>query len=91
MECPQKKNSKCLALIAVNILSPEEVNQFVEEGFVWVRNAFSSTVAAECREEIWKTLELSPSGVSSVSFCSLYKYIFCVCVRVCVCVCVCVR
>jgi hypothetical protein len=27
---------------------------------------------------------LSPSGVSSVSFCSLYKYIFCVCVCVCV-------
>lgn len=38
------------------MLSEEEVERFVADGFVWVRGAFDADVAAACREELWARL-----------------------------------
>lgn len=41
-------------------LSPEQIKQFIEQGFVRVEDAFSSELAATVREILWKETGLSP-------------------------------
>eukprot|EP00752_Nemacystus_decipiens_P001709 g1655.t1 len=38
-------------------LSPEDISKFEEDGFVMLKRAFSSEVAAACRESLWKRLK----------------------------------
>jgi hypothetical protein len=38
-------------------LSPEDINQFIQDGFVLLKNAFSKEIARECREFMWQRLE----------------------------------
>ncbi len=42
------------------VLTPAEIDQFVEDGYVVLRDAFPSSVAAEVRSVLWKELGLSP-------------------------------
>ncbi len=46
------------------VLSANEIEQFVEDGYVIVREAFPSSVAAQVREVLWKELGLSPDDRS---------------------------
>lgn len=41
-------------------LTDREIEQFIEDGYVIVREAFPSSVAAQVREVLWKELGLSP-------------------------------
>lgn len=41
-------------------LTPRQVQNFIEDGFVKIENAFSSDLASRCREELWEDIGLSP-------------------------------
>lgn len=41
-------------------LSPEQIEDFIRDGFVKVEGAFSAQTAAVCREILWRDLGLSP-------------------------------
>lgn len=47
------------------MLSAEQVEQFVDDGFVHVRSAFPADVAARCRDEIWAALDEDPDDAST--------------------------
>jgi len=42
------------------ILGPDQIEQFISEGFVKVSHAFTFGTAAACREIVWRDLGLSP-------------------------------
>jgi hypothetical protein len=44
----------------VKVLSSEQIDQFVEDGFVVLREAFPSDVAAQIRNLVWEGIGLSP-------------------------------
>ncbi|HYE04685.1 MAG TPA: phytanoyl-CoA dioxygenase family protein [Planctomycetota bacterium] len=46
------------------ILTPDQVAEFEERGFVALRHAFSTVVAARIRAAIWRKLELDPDHPS---------------------------
>lgn len=46
------------------VLTDKEIEQFIEDGYVVVREAFPSSVAAEVREKLWAELGLSPDDRS---------------------------
>lgn len=41
-------------------LTPRQVQNFIDDGFVKIENAFSSDLARRCREELWADIGLSP-------------------------------
>src|SRR4051812_19604052 len=41
-------------------LTSRQVQDFVDDGFVKVRNAFSADLAKQCRDELWAAIGLSP-------------------------------
>ena len=41
-------------------LTPRQVQNFIDDGFVKIENAFSSDLASRCREELWEDIGLSP-------------------------------
>ncbi|HEV2504492.1 MAG TPA: phytanoyl-CoA dioxygenase family protein [Mesorhizobium sp.] len=41
-------------------LTPAQVQQFTDDGFVRIDNAFSSSLARQCRDELWTEIGLSP-------------------------------
>ncbi|MFV2109750.1 phytanoyl-CoA dioxygenase [Micromonospora sp. LOL_015] len=47
------------------MLTPEQVESFVANGFVRVPNAFSAALAAECRDLLWKQLNMDPDDRST--------------------------
>jgi hypothetical protein len=42
-------------------LSNNEINQFIELGYVKIENAFSEALAKECRSMLWKAIQLDPN------------------------------
>ncbi|WP_309084047.1 phytanoyl-CoA dioxygenase family protein [Chelativorans sp.] len=46
-------------------LTARQVQDFVEDGFVKVENAFSSELAKQCRDELWRDIGLSPDEPQS--------------------------
>lgn len=44
----------------LKVLTPAQIEQFVEDGYVLLPGAFSQSVAAQIREVVWQGLELSP-------------------------------
>jgi hypothetical protein len=42
-------------------LSPQQITQFIEEGFVKIENAFPTVLANECRAMLWKEIGLDPN------------------------------
>jgi hypothetical protein len=61
----------CVAIIIPYIFLMEEVlssiqiNQFIEEGFVRIDNAFPAAVAAEVRSVLWKDMDADPGDPST--------------------------
>lgn len=47
------------------MLSNEEINAFIEEGFVRVDNAVPAAICAAIRERLWKDLEADPNDKST--------------------------
>jgi hypothetical protein len=43
-----------------NKLSDSQIQQFIEQGFVKIENAFSKEIAAECRAILWRDTGLNP-------------------------------
>lgn len=41
-------------------LTPRQVKDFIDDGFVKLEHAFSSELAKQCREELWADMGLSP-------------------------------
>ena len=48
----------------LKVLQPADVEQFLADGYVVLREAFPSAVAAQIRERLWKRMELSPNDPS---------------------------
>lgn len=48
-----------------NMLSTAQINRFLEEGFIRVEGAFSSTVAEECRAILWPDTGCDPNDPST--------------------------
>jgi hypothetical protein len=48
----------------LKVLTPEQIEQFVELGYVRIPHVFSSETAAAAREFLWRQLELSPDDPS---------------------------
>jgi len=46
-------------------LNKQQINQFINDGYVRLDNAFPKSVAAECRNILWKDLDLSPDKPES--------------------------
>lgn len=42
-------------------LSNDEIDQFIELGYVKIENAFSEALAAQCRSILWKAIQLNPN------------------------------
>ena len=42
-------------------LTPEQVQNFIDDGFVKVADAFSRDIARDCRNELWADMGLSPN------------------------------
>jgi len=47
------------------MLTAEQIESFVTDGFVLVPNAFSPALAGECRDLLWKQLDMDPEDPSS--------------------------
>jgi hypothetical protein len=47
------------------LLTVEQIESFVSDGFVRVPNAFSAELAAECRDLLWKQLDMDPEDRST--------------------------
>ncbi|NBE82959.1 phytanoyl-CoA dioxygenase family protein [Micromonospora rubida] len=47
------------------MLTAEQIESFVADGFVRVPNAFSTVLAAECRNLLWKQLDMDPDDRST--------------------------
>lgn len=47
-----------------NVLTTNEIEQFIEDGFVIIRDAFPAAIAVEVRALLWKELGLSPDDRS---------------------------
>ncbi|WP_033337739.1 2OG-Fe(II) oxygenase family protein [Catenuloplanes japonicus] len=47
------------------MLTAEHIESFVTDGFVRVPNAFSTELAAECRDLLWKQLDMDPGDRST--------------------------
>ncbi len=45
---------------ALSGLTPDQVQHFIDDGFVRIDNAFSSSLARQCRDELWAEIGLSP-------------------------------
>lgn len=43
-------------------LTTNELEQFIEQGYLKLENAFSKELAAECRSLLWKTIQLDPDA-----------------------------
>lgn len=43
-------------------LTSDQIRQFIDDGFVKVENAFSATLAEQCRDELWADIRLSPDA-----------------------------
>lgn len=43
-------------------LTPRQVQDFIEDGFVRIDNAFSAELAEQCRNELWADIGLSPDA-----------------------------
>ncbi|WP_322893665.1 MULTISPECIES: phytanoyl-CoA dioxygenase family protein [unclassified Yoonia] len=41
-------------------LTDQQIDSFIEQGFVRIDNAFSASLAAQCRDELWSAIGLSP-------------------------------
>ncbi|MHB0771306.1 phytanoyl-CoA dioxygenase family protein [Bradyrhizobium sp. 5.13L] len=41
-------------------LTPRQVQNFIEDGFIKIENAFSTDLANQCRDELWADIGLSP-------------------------------
>ncbi|WP_339035767.1 phytanoyl-CoA dioxygenase family protein [Bradyrhizobium symbiodeficiens] len=41
-------------------LTPRQVRNFIDDGFVKIENAFSTQLAKQCRDELWADIGLSP-------------------------------
>ena len=41
-------------------LTPRQVQNFIDDGFVKIENAFSAQLAKQCRDELWADIGLSP-------------------------------
>ncbi|UUP17194.1 phytanoyl-CoA dioxygenase [Nitratireductor thuwali] len=41
-------------------LTPRQVRNFIDDGFVKIENAFSAALAKQCRDELWADIGLSP-------------------------------
>ena len=41
-------------------LNPDQVQSFIDDGFVKVAGAFSRDIALDCRNELWADMGLSP-------------------------------
>lgn len=41
-------------------LTPRQVQNFINDGFVKIENAFSTRLAEQCRDELWADIGLSP-------------------------------
>ena len=46
-------------------LSPRQVQNFIEDGFIKIENAFSTDLAKQCRDELWADIGLSPEEPES--------------------------
>src|SRR5687767_8570293 len=46
-------------------LSTEQINSFINDGFVKVEHAFSTEIADECREILWKATKCDPRNPAS--------------------------
>lgn len=46
-------------------LSPRQVQNFIEDGFTKIENAFSTDLARQCRDELWADIGLSPEEPES--------------------------
>src|SRR6478609_1002707 len=46
-------------------LSEEQINQFINNGFIKIENAFSEAVADECCDILWKKTGCDPDNPSS--------------------------
>ncbi len=47
------------------MLTAEQIESFISDGFVRVPNAFSAELAAECRDLLWKQLDMDPDDRST--------------------------
>ena len=59
--CPENIRSITMG----NELTNEEVNQFIEQGFVKIENAFPSELAVACREILWRDTGCDPNDAGS--------------------------
>ena len=41
-------------------LTSRQVQNFIDDGFVRIENAFSTSLAKQCRDELWADIGLSP-------------------------------
>lgn len=46
-------------------LTPDQVQSFIDDGFIKIENAFSADLAEQCREELWAEIGLSPDEPAS--------------------------
>jgi hypothetical protein len=46
-------------------LTPAQIDQFINQGFIKIENAFSSKVADECRAILWKATQCDPDNPQS--------------------------
>jgi hypothetical protein len=46
-------------------LSTEQVNQFIDDGFVKIEHAFSTELAEECRAILWKATQCNPHDAAT--------------------------
>jgi hypothetical protein len=44
------------------VLSAEQVNAFINDGFIKIENAFSTAIADECRSILWKATQCDPDN-----------------------------
>jgi hypothetical protein len=48
--------------VAITGLTSRQVQNFIDDGFVKIDNAFSAGIAKRCRDELWADMGLSPDA-----------------------------
>jgi hypothetical protein len=51
-----------IALKAMGTLTTEQINSFIDNGFVRIENAFSTEIADTCRAILWKANRCDPNN-----------------------------
>lgn len=49
----------------MSALTPQQINSFINKGFVKIENAFSDEIAADCRAILWKATQCDPHNPAS--------------------------